>query len=136
MPAHIENQAAVTLVTTTETLIAIITPADLNLPTIPTGQPVGPSPMEFVVDVNVLPGTGATSIQFRLRQAVAGGALTGTVVGVVHQDDVTPAIPVETGAMFFEDLVGFAGGYFLTAQQVGATTNGTVNLVSGDVNVQ
>ena len=136
MPAHIENQVAVTLVTTAETLIAIITPADLEIPTAPTGQPVGAPPIEFIVDVNATPGTGATSIQFRLRQAAAGGALTGTIVGIVHQDDVTAGVPVETGAMFFEDLVGFAGGYFLTAQQVAATTNGTVNLVSGDVNIQ
>lgn len=134
--AHIENTAVVTLVTTGETLIATITPADLGLPGAPTGEPTQGPPIEASFDVNVTPGTGATSIQFRLRQFAAGGALTGTVVGIVHQDDVTAGIPVETGAMNFEDLVGFAAGYFLTAQQVAATANGTVNLVSGDVNVQ
>lgn len=127
---HIENDAAQTLVTTTETAIAVLSAG--TVAAVPPGQaPAGLVPTVMSGVFNLTPGTAATSVTVRVRQALASGALTGPVQSNANVHTVIAASPLNIPFEAF-DPVGNALGWVLTVQQGAATGNGTVNTVSCD----
>lgn len=113
------NYSAQTLVTTAETVIATLTPFNVD-------NPAGEGVL-IQGDVNVSPGTAATQIVLRVRQ----GGLTGTLVGVAMPNSVAATNTYNIGSTWLDAsalaLLDTGLTYVLTAQQTSATANGTVN---------
>lgn len=109
--------AAVTLVTTAETLIAYSGRVEIQYQTI-----------RSVIRgwANVTWGTGTTSAILRFRR---GNGLTGTIVATTGNVNVTAAQTTAIDLQFAEQIInGEFNDYSLTIQQNAATANGTVNL--------
>ena len=136
---HLENVNAQTLVTTAETQILAIPFQAIGVNEFANEPNTGNAPVPTVITgiVNITPGAAATQIVVKVRQAVAGGGLTGTVLEIAggEADDVTAAVPVEIQFEAF-DATGNVLGWIVTAAQVTATGNGTVNFISADDNPQ
>jgi hypothetical protein len=113
MQRHGDNETPTTLVTTTETVVAQIAPFN----------PSQPYPgVRISGFMNVTQGAGSTGGIIRIRQ----GSLTAPIVGI--QDQQAGAAGATLSIPFDElDSVGSVLGYVVTAQQIGATGNGTVN---------
>ncbi len=111
--------AAITLVTTAETLVAYSGQAKVTFAT-----------MRAIILgwLQIVYGTGTTGIILRIRR---GNGITGAVVagGNTETAGVAAAAVGDLSIKFSEQLIGqdFAD-YSLTVQQVAATANGTVNL--------
>lgn len=116
--------AAVTVVTTTETVV-------LTLPGVSTN---GAQDQVFVSgSLAMLLGTAATTLTVRVRR---GTGITGTVVGVAEVDT---AIAAETDPFPFDalDVPGEVAGlaYVVTVQQASATANGSVTYCAGQISL-
>jgi hypothetical protein len=123
---HIEYDSGQTLVTTAETVIGTFPALEGTPPSVTpyAGQGI---PTLVSGNVNVTPGAAATGIIVRIRQ----GSLTGAVIGTpAETDTVAASVPVDVPFEGF-DPAG-ATTYVVTVQQVAATGNGTVNVVSAD----
>ncbi len=118
---HIQTSAAQTLVTTTETTIATIPP--MSIPGYGPGQAGGTQAVQLRAIVSITTGAGATGVQLRFRQNTGAG----TPVGINPQQESFGAGATANMSAEAVDEIGSAGGWVLTAQQVGATGNGTVN---------
>lgn len=119
-----KNAAPVTLTTTAET--AVCTTTQPNAALLPL---MGISPAKCVCwgILNITAGTGATAIQFRIR---AGVGVLGAIIGDVDTLTVTAGANVIGVVAEIDEGVELPGGnyiYTVTAQQVGASGNGTVN---------
>lgn len=105
-----------TLVTTAETVVATLTGVATQRP----GQV-----LSFHGEIGITSGVGTTGVTLRVRQ----DSLTGAVVGEASPDTLSGAAgTTETHTIDVADnLPGEFSGrtYVLTAQQVGATGNGT-----------
>jgi hypothetical protein len=114
--AAVQIPAAVTLVTTAETIVA-------TLPFV--GQGTARDGNLISGFINVTQGTAGTAITIRVR---AGATVTGTLIGVADVNTLAAAAiaNIEFGAL---DLATFPAGnqYVVTAQATAATGNGTVN---------
>lgn len=125
MPTSQQNyasSAAVTLTTTAETVVATFTTPPLN-----TG--VGPTEGTVIgAEVTLTPGTAATAVQLRVRQ----GSLAGAVVGNLAESPATAAVTDTVDIQVTDPTANYPAGntYVLTAQQVAATGNGTVQYVN------
>ena len=103
------------VVTTTETVIATL-------------PPLSPTQDNSTVLINWLAalttGASTTALQFRLRR---GTTVAGTQVGQTYQINVV-ASAAQFYAGFYFDIPGVIAGqqYVLTVQQVGASTNASV----------
>lgn len=113
--------ADVTLVTTAETVVATLSGVSTNQP----GQTVA-----FRGNLTLTTGANTTAVTLRVRR----DTVTGTVVGEAVPDAVSAAAgSVESHAVSVASttLGEFGSGVFvLTAEQTGATTNGTVSQCS------
>lgn len=74
--------------------------------------------------LNVTAGTGTTSLTLRVRQ---GNGTTGTIVQSAQTTGVNTTTDTYTIAVNDPTIVQQGVQYTLTAQQTGATGNGTVN---------
>jgi hypothetical protein len=117
---HSVAASAVSVPTTTETVLATIGPFNENQVTPSQG-------IAFDGNINLLAGTGATAATVRVRQ---GTGITGALVGVAQVQTVTAGntvnIPI---AELDPTLVQVGAQYSVTVQQTAATGNGTVNRV-------
>ena len=119
-------------VTTTETVVATITPENQGGQSFPGILPLA---IRVSGNYNVTPGTAATSVTMRLRQGTTTG---GTQVGGAQQTQVIAADP-QTISFSFQDTTGYLqqpGGpfpYVITAQQAAATGNATSNMIETEV---
>lgn len=129
MPAIIQKQAAdaaaaVTLVTTAETVLIYSGRCELTFPTM---RAIARGWLQIVY------GTGTTGVILRIRR---GNGLSGTVLagGNTETAGVAAAAVADLSIQASESVAGneFAD-YTLTAQQVAATANGTVNLAHIEV---
>lgn len=114
----VQNTGSQTLTTTTEAVIATL--ANINLDSITPRVSLSGT-------VNVLAGTGTTAITLRIRRAGLTGALVGTANLNTLAAGSTFTLSVEA-----DDSPGESAGatYVVTAQQTGASANGTVNQVN------
>lgn len=113
------STAATSLVTTAETAVLTFT--------IPPENQAASTGLGIYLNgtFNFTPGTGTTAVVLRIRQ---GSGTGGAVVGVPFSTPVTAAVANSTAECTVNDPVDvyLAGNtYTLTAQQVGATGNGT-----------
>lgn len=120
------SSAATSLVTTAET--AILT---FSIP--PENQ--GPTGQGIYLDVNAVLTTGAaaTAVVLRLRQ---GNGVGGAIVGQPCQTQVAAAqANAIASAAALDPQTSYPAGntYTVTAQQVGATGNGTMQQVTASV---
>lgn len=90
-------------------------------------SPLQPVPAIVTAVINVTPGAASTGVIVRCRHGI--NSLTGAVL-----DTVSPTLATVGGEIEFQDSVGDLNGYTITAQQVAATGNGTVNAVAMDIN--
>lgn len=128
MTIHVEIDTNQTLTTTSEAVVLTANTYESYQNEFQ-GEPTAvPTPAVVKVVVDNTPGTGATTLQIRLRHGV--NALAGTLVG-----NVVTVAP-QGGTLEFLDPVGDLQGYTVTAQQVGATGNGTVTSVAMDIDIQ
>lgn len=124
MSTHVESLVATTLVTTAETqVLSGVSP--FNATELP-GDTNSPIPCLITVVLDNTPGAGTTALTIRVRHGVNNPA--GALVGVA----VTA--PPNGGSLEFTDTTGDISGYTITAQQVGATGNGSITLASADFN--
>jgi hypothetical protein len=114
--------AAVTLVTTAETMVAYTGRCEANLPT-----------LRAIIKAWALitTGAGTTNVSFRLRR---GNGLAGAVVVNGPPVALGPATQLDTSMVFAETLqnVEYAD-YSLTIAQTGASGNGVVQMASIEV---
>ena len=114
--AAVQIPAAVTLVTTAETIVA-------TLPFV--GQGTARDGNLISGFINVTQGTAGTAITIRVR---AGATVTGTLIGVADVNTLAAAAVanIEFGAL---DLSVFPAGnqYVVTVQATAATGNTVVN---------
>ena len=111
--------AAVTLVTTSETLVAY---SGLTKATTPT--------LRSIIRgwCQVLAGTNNTGIILRIRR---GNGIAGAVVAGGFTETLAAAATLDFNIVFAESLSNIdTMDYSLTVQQVAASANGTVNLAS------
>jgi hypothetical protein len=117
---HTVAASAVTVPTTTETVLATLGPFNENM--------AGEFAQGVACDgnINLTAGTGATAVTMRIRR----GGLTGTLIGVASVQTVTAGnvvnIPI---AELDPTLVQVGVTYVVTLQQTAASANGTVNRV-------
>lgn len=112
------------VVTTAET-VAQVTPPVSNRG--PSDQIAISGTMEFTT------GASTTSIQVKCRR---GNGVAGTQVGPTLNLPAGAAVPIEVGFDFLDSPGEVAGQiYSITVTQVAATGNGTVNHVTGNVQV-
>lgn len=118
---HTVAAAAVTITTTTETVIATVGPFNVNVP-----AAIGQGVM-LDGSINLLVGTGATAAVIRVRS----GSLTGALIGVAHTVTVTAGTTVELPIAELDaaSLVVAGDTYVVTVQMTGASGNSTVNKV-------
>lgn len=116
--SHVSVTSAVTVTTTTETVVAVSDVCKI-------GQ-FG-NPLEIIIrgHLNHVAGTATTSVTYRVRQ---GSTNTGTLIGTAESDTLA-AGNSETFVFDEEDTSGFlqgpnGGTYCVTIQQTGATGNG------------
>lgn len=114
--------AAVTLTTTTETLVAYSNRVELTLPTV-----------RSIIKgwANVTQGGSTTALVARIRR---GNGIAGAIVATATIFVTAANSPIEINVQFAEQLVNaeFAD-YSLTLQQTGAVANGTANLAQIEV---
>lgn len=129
--AAVQTFPGTALVTTAEA-VAVSTP---GIPFQPTGQTTsdpGTSGIAIRGSLNITPGTGATSVTIRCRV----GGLTGALVGLGLTVAVAAGNLVQIPFDFLDALFADAGsGYFITAQQAGASANGAVNEAYVEVDI-
>jgi hypothetical protein len=133
---HVEVTTAVTLTTTSETVVASV--ATTGIPAVPAGAiavaPVSPPAIISGV-INVTPGTATTSLTVRCRSGlnnVAGG-LVGAIAG---ESVAASAVTGQNLPYEFTDPTGQAAGYTITIQQNAATGNGSVAFTEVDISYQ
>jgi len=116
---HAVAASAVNVPTTTETVIATLTAFN--------EQQAGEFAQGVLIQatVNFLPGTGTTAVVLRIRK----GSLTGTLVGVAQTTTVTAGAVTGLSCDELDTVLIQNVTYVLTAQQTGASANGTVNRV-------
>lgn len=116
------NTAAVTLTTTTETVLATLSPFAPNNP--------GGEGVVITFDTQVTTGTGVTALVYTIRQgtttagAVVGTALTVPATASAAQQPCGFSM-LDTSALALKDLAGLQ--YVVTVSQTGATGNGSVS---------
>lgn len=131
MGVHAEIDTAQTLTTTTEASVVSAQSFESyggSGATYSGGEPTQPVPAVITAVINVTPGAASTGVTVRCRHGVNN--LTGALVGVAA------TLPAAGGEIEFLDTTGDLNGYTITAQQVAATGNGTVNAVAMDINPQ
>lgn len=117
---HVEVTSNITLVTTTETPVAVFTfGSAVATPSNPGPPNVAPTMISGTMEVTT--GTGALGLNIRVR---AGVGITGAVIG--NADGPTVAAGSAYSIPFRKlDPVG-AVSYTVTVQQVAASANGQV----------
>lgn len=117
---HAVAASAVTLVTTAETVVGTVGPFNENM------VPQSGQGVFLEGNINITPGTGTTAVVLRWRAA----SLTGALIGVAQTCSVTAGVASDIGCNELDPtLVQVGAVYVLTAQQTGATANGTCNRV-------
>ena len=131
MGIHTDIDTGQTLTTTTEAVILTANTFESyggSGGTYAGGEPAQPVPAVINAVVNNTPGASTTGLTVRCRHGVNN--LTGAVVGVAA------VLPPQGGEIEFLDNTGDLNGYTITAAQVAATGNGTVNAVAMDISPQ
>lgn len=115
---HAVAASAVTIPTTTETVVATLGPFAENQ--------VSPAQgVAFDGNINITTGTGTTSVTVRVRQ---GTGITGTLVGVAQSQVATAGQTINIPISELDPtLVQPNAQYVVTVQQAAASANGTVN---------
>jgi hypothetical protein len=117
---HSVAASAVTIVTTTETVIATLGPFNEN-------QVAPAQGIAFDGNINMTVGTGGTAVTVRVRQ---GTAITGTLVGVAQAQTATAGNTINLPIGELDPtLIQVNAQYVVTVQQTAASGNGTVNRV-------
>lgn len=117
---HSVAASAVTIVTTTETVIATLGPFNEN-------QVAPAQGITFDGNINMTVGTGGTAVTVRVRQ---GTAITGTLVGVAQVQTATAGNTINLPIGELDPtLIQVNAQYVVTVQQTAASANGTVNRV-------
>lgn len=115
-----EETAATTLVTTAETVVCAL----------PGISPDAPTPRVLIEGAaQITFGASTTSVQLRVRR---GSTVAGTLVGAAFQQTGAATNFIDMGIQVVDNLEGEVATqpYVLTAQQVAATGNGTVQPAS------
>jgi hypothetical protein len=116
-----EATGPISLVTTTETIVATVTPAlTINAP--------GGEGLSISGFINVLTGTGTTAVVTRVRK---GSLVTDTLIDVAQTHTIGAAVSasIPFGALDGAGASATAQNYVVTMQQTAASANGTVNYV-------
>lgn len=115
---HAVAASAVTIPTTTETVVATLGPFTENQ--------VSPAQgVAFDGNINITTGTGTTSVTVRVRQ---GTGITGALVGVAQSQVATAGQTINIPISELDPtLVQPNAQYVVTVQQAAASANGTVN---------
>lgn len=118
---HVNENTAVTLVTTAETIVATVAPG-LNI-NAPSGEGLSISGM-----INVLTGASTTAVVIRVRKGIL---VTDTVIDVAQTHTVGAAVSASIPFAALDQLAITATlqQYVVTIQQTAASGNGTVNYV-------
>lgn len=118
------SSAATSVPTTTETVVLTFT-----IP--PEGNPGGEG-VQIDANITISAGTGATAVILRVRQA----SLTGALVGNAVESPVTAAQANSLSGCVLDPTLQYPVGntYVLTAQQVGASGNGTMQYAAAFTN--
>lgn len=109
--------AAQTITTTTELVVAVLSPGPARL------QPVGEG-LCISGYVNVTQGTNGTAVVTRVREGVG---ITGTVVGAANSSPLAAAVVGSVPFGGVDAAVLDNQQYSITVQLTAATANGTVN---------
>lgn len=116
---HAVAASAVTIPTTTETVIATLGPFNENQ--------LGGQGVALDGGINLTVGTGATLATVRVRKGID---ITGTLIGVAQSTTVTAGAAVSLPICELDPtLVQVGVTYVVTVQQTAASANGTVNRV-------
>lgn len=133
---HATQATAVTLVTTAETVIGTLGPFSVNQGISFGGagdlrllQPATPPGAEGVIVelyANILVGTGATALTFRLR----ANSLTGAIIPTTLTETVVAGQTINASAVWLDATLAYPTGilYVVTAQMTAASGNSTVNV--------
>lgn len=111
-----QQTAGVAPVTTAETVVLTIT-----IP--PENQPLGADGIYLSGSVGGTAGAGTTAVVVRVRQ----GTVTGATVGPAYTEPVTASAGFVVGFDVLDPATAYPTGntYVVTAQQTGATGNGS-----------
>ena len=117
---HAVAASAVTIPTTTETVVATLGPFNEN-------QSAPAQGISFDGNINITSGTGTTAITVRVR---AGTTTAGTLIGVAQSNVATAGQTINLPVAELDPtLVQANAQYVVTVQQTAASANGTVNRV-------